>query len=173
LNAELQLWEGSYPATVAIKRAYQPTQQRTPAGLFAYVFQINNKRYGWQSSSDEYNETDKLMVHTEKYIIEKTLQISAQSITEIDAEYTAGDVAESLAAHINSSAIIERFELLKIGILRVTNVRHPHFINDRDRYEGDPSFDFVITYRQEIETTGTSVDNINGEVYSECSLPPP
>ncbi len=173
INTEFALWEAIYPDSVNIRRSFQPTQQRTPEGFFAYLFQISNKRYGWQSGHDSYNAGNDNFDHIERYIINKTLQISTQAITDPSAERTSGDIAESLAAWFGSQAVVDRLKSQDIEILRITDIRHPHFDNDLGRYEGDPSFDFVLSYTQEIESTTAPVDNINGDVYNDASLPTP
>lgn len=173
LESELEVWAESYSEDVQIRRGFQPTQQRTPEGFFAFIFQTNNKRYGWQGSNDEYNSGDSVMEHSERYIINKFLQISTQAITKVDAVTTAGDVAESIAAYLQSQVFVERLLEQEIEILRITEVRHPHFVNDADRYEGDPSFDFVISYTQVTQTEGVAVDNITGNLYNECTVPVP
>ena len=181
IKAELAIWETGYPDSVVVKRGFEPTQQKTPVNFFAFIFQINNHRYGAQGHSDKFNPIDNQIDHTERYIINKTLQISTQAITDLDAERTSGDVAErtsgdvaeSIAAHLGSQLVIQRLKTQGLGIFRITDVRHPHFDNDVDRYEADPSFDFVLSYTQEIESVGIAVDNINGVVTDTCSLPPP
>ena len=34
-----------------------------------------------------------------------------------------------------------------VGILRVTDIINPYFVDDRDNFEASPSFDFVLTYQ--------------------------
>lgn len=173
LKDELALWEATYPDSVIVKRAFQPTQQSTPTGFLAYVFQIHNKRYGWQSGSDKFNPTTDTIDHTERYIINKFLQISTQAITDPEALRTAGDVAESIAAWLGSQEVINRLKSQEVEIFRITDIRHPHFTNDLERYEGDPSFDFILSYTQEIVSITPPIDNINGEVINDGALPPP
>ena len=173
LKDELALWEATYPDTVIVKRSFQPSQQSTPTGFIAYVFQINNKRYGWQSGNDKFNPNTDSIDHIERYIINKFLQISTQAITDPEAERTAGDVAESIAAWFGSQEVIARLKSNEVEIFRITDVRHPHFVNDLERYEGDPSFDFILSYTQEIESTTLPIDNINGQVINDGALPPP
>jgi hypothetical protein len=167
LDDELELWSLTFPAGVSIRRGFQPTQQNTPTGLIAYIFQIMNERFGFQGSSDAWNGGTGKMDHTERYTVNKTLQISTQALTGVDAEYTSGDVAESIAAWFNSQVVIERMNAQKIGVIRITQVRHPHFVNDQDQYEGDPSFDMMITYCQEVKTDGVAIDSISGDIYND------
>lgn len=173
LDDEFEIWSENYPVEVAIRRGFQPTQQNTPTGLIAYIFQIMNERHGFQGSSDAWDSDLQAIAHTERYTVEKTLQISTQAITDPDNDYTSGDVAESIAAFFNSQAVIERLTAQKIGVIRITQIRHPHFVNDQDQYEGDPNFDMVITYCQEVQSEGVVVDNISGNIYNEDTVPVP
>lgn len=173
LQDELALWEATYPDSVIVKRSFQPSQQSTPAGFVAYVFQINNKRYGWQSGSDKFNSGTNSIDHIERYIINKFLQISTQAITDPKALRTSGDVAESIAAWLGSQEVILRLKSQEVEIFRITTIRHPHFTNDLDRYEGDPSFDFILSYTQEIESITPPIDNIDGQLINDGALPPP
>ena len=172
LDEEFNLWEASYSETVAIRRGFQPTQQSTPAGYFAYLFQIMNKKYGWQAGIDTWNSGTSTMDHVERYIINKTIQVSTQDITDPSSiGATSGDVAESIAAWLNSFPVINRLKSRGVEILRITDVRHPHFVNDFNNYDGNPNFDFIISYTQEVQSEGVAVDNVRGNLYNECSVP--
>lgn len=69
-------------------------------------------------------------------------------------QLTASDLA-NLAAHImQSTDTVAQLEAKGIGVLKVKQVRNPYFVDDRQRYEASPSFDFTISNQQ---TTITGV----------------
>lgn len=173
LNTELNIWEQEYSESVTIKRSFQPTQQKVPTSFFAYLFQIHNRRFGWQGSEDIWDDETETMIHVDRYIYNKTIQLSTQTITSPKSQFTSGDVAESIAAYLMTPKVISSWKAQGMEIIRIIDVRHPHFVNDANRFEGDPSFDFVLSYTQEIESTGVAVDNVSGSVYNDSSLPLP
>ena len=173
LKNELNIWEVGYVDSVTIRRAFQPSQNKTITDFLASIFQISNKRYGFQGSTDKFNTDLDQMEHFERYIYNKTLQISTQQLTEDTTVRTAGDAAESLASYLQSQAFIDRIVEQGIEILRITEVRHPHYETSSGQYRGDPSFDFVLSYTQEIMTVIDGITEVNGEVRAVESLPPP
>jgi hypothetical protein len=59
---------------------------------------------------------------------------------------TESDVLDAVAGIINSDSFLAAMQAQGVGILRITDLRNPHYTNDRDRYAADPSFDVVFTH---------------------------
>lgn len=169
LITSLDTWASGFniqnDTNITINRAYQPLQNSVDEPLAAYIFKINTKRYGFQGSSNVFNSGSDLLDHAEIYTIEETYQISSQAVnnTSVDA-VRAVDIAESISAYFQSVSTIQNFTDQRIGIFRITNIRQNHFVNDFNRYEPNPNFDFTITYTQQIITENTGLTVIDGEL---------
>lgn len=150
---------------IVVNRSFQPFQNSVDEPLAVYIFKINTKRYGFQGSSNVFNSGSGLLDHDEIYTLEETYQISSQAVsnTNVDA-VRAIDIVESVSAYFQSVSTIQDFTDQGIGIFRITNIRQNHFVNDFNRYEPNPNFDFSITYRQQITTQNTGVTVIEGEL---------
>lgn len=144
---------------VTLKQANQPTQQginlTSPA---VYFYKIGDRRYGHVYRNDKWDPVSSTMIHTETQQYETTFQISSlvlQDPTNTSA-YTASDLVNSVAQIMQSSNTIQTLWDNNIGILRITDIRNPYFVDDRDQFEASPSFDFVLTHEQ----TSTIVDPV-------------
>lgn len=63
---------------------------------------------------------------------------------------TASDVANLGCYILQSVPAIQTLEAQGVGVLKIQSVRNPYFSDDRQRYEGAPSFDFTLTHKQTI-----------------------
>ena len=138
-----------------IKQAFQPTNQGVNTGPTAYLYKIGDHRYGSVQCSDVWNQTSSTIVHTEIEQYETTFQISALATQNpaTPTQYTASDILNLIASILQSQVTIATFEAQGMGILRVADVRNPYFLDDRQRYEANPSLDFVLTHKQIITST--------------------
>lgn len=131
-----------------IKRAYQPTQQGAEKGPTWYCHKMPDRRYGHLQRTDVWDEVNERMVHTESQKYESDFQVNAMfkaNPADIRA-YTASDLANIAASIMQSDATIALFRDKKVGLLRITEVRNPYFLDDKDQNEESPSFDFTVTY---------------------------
>lgn len=103
---------------------------------------------------------------TQQY--ETTFQIMALSTQypETPNAYTASDIVNAVAYCLQCDSAIETLENQGVGVLRVTDVRNPPFIDDRDRYEFGPSFDFTLTHKQIITNTIPVLETEEIAIYS-------
>lgn len=121
---------------------------------------IGARRYGHVKREDAPDPVvPSLMVHTETQLYETTIQVSALAkpppvtgAPDVN-EPTAPDLANQACTVMQSDATIAALRVLGIGVLRITDVRTPHFRNDRDQFEASPSFDFILTHKQVTVTT--------------------
>lgn len=148
-------------SSVIITQAYQPTNQGIPEQPALYVFKIgNDRRIGHPERKDEWVPADPSAVppvlahekHTETTWYESDFQISATSIKnpKDTAPLTAGDLANLAAGIMQGNAAMDGLRARGIGILRVREVRNTPFIDDKARFETNPSFDFTLTHEQVI-----------------------
>lgn len=138
-----------------LKQAFQPTLQGVNTQPTAYLHKVGDRRVGFVFRSDVWDADAGQMVHTEQQVYETTFQVSALATQDpkTPAQYTASDVLNLLASILQSSAAIEAFEAEGVGIERISEVRNPYFMDDRQRYEACPSLDFTLSHSQIIATT--------------------
>lgn len=143
------------PFAVAVKQKYQPTQQGAKVGPVLYVFKVGDTRRGWVQRKDVYDpdadEGRGAFRHLESQWYETTFQCSALSRQDPadPNSVTASDLASAGCDIMQSDAMMGRLRLSGVGVLRVDAVRNPYFVDDAERNEADPSFDFVVTHKRE------------------------
>lgn len=142
-------------ADLPVKQAYQPRNQGVNIEPTAYLFKIGDKRYGFRTKTNVWDADISRMVHVETQVYESTFQISALAIQNprTPSAPTASDILNSIAYILQSDTTIETFESQNVGILRVMDIRNPYFMDDKNRYEASPSFDFILTHKQIISST--------------------
>ncbi|GAB3484405.1 phage gateway protein [Azotobacter salinestris] len=129
---------GDTSTTVA--QAYQQGQQgRMDAGL--YFFTVTAHRHGWQARRHVYDPDADETVTEESQVIETTFQIFGLGPQAEDITHTAAMVCNSLF-------FVEGMRAGGAGVQRVGDVRNPIIQNDRGQFEGNPSFDLIVTTRQ-------------------------
>lgn len=138
-----------------VKQAFQPTQQGLNTCPTAYLYKLYDHRMGFPYRGDVWNPATSQMVHTELQQYETTFQISALATQDpkTPTQYTASDILNLIAYILQSSVAIAVFEAQGVGIERVTQVRNPYFLDDRQRNEAAPNLDFTMTHKQIIAST--------------------
>jgi hypothetical protein len=141
-----------------IKQAFQPTRQGIDTQPTAYLYKIGDRRYGFTRRNDCWNPNANQMVHTETQQYETTFQLSALATQNprTPNQYTASDILNLCGSILQSAPAIQAFQSQGVGIERVTDVRNPYFLDDREQSEAAPSFDFVLTHKQIIRS-GTPI----------------
>jgi hypothetical protein len=143
---------------VITQQSNQPTMQGINTLPTVFFFKVGNKRYGFLGRQDTWDPVHNIMVHTETQIYETTFQVNALVLQypHNPYGYTASDLVNEVASIMqsdNTRAILLQDNVM---ILRITDIRNPYFVDDRDQFEAIPSFDFTLTYPQ----TRTSQDPI-------------
>lgn len=149
---------------VTLDQAYQPVRQgvnvKPPS---AYIFKLFDKRDG--SPAQEYLWDDVKNVETKTITqqMQTTFQITALNTPDPknNTQYTASDIANLLAAILQTSETIEMLTKAGVGILNITDVRNPFFSDDHDRWEASPSFDFVLTHKQVLTGSSPTITDVN------------
>lgn len=136
---------------VPVKRANQPTQQGANSGNTVYFYPIANRRYGYLGRFYNWDSVHSVMVHDETQYMESSFQISTlvRQYPTQPALYTAYDLAYEVSSILQSDATIVTLNNAGVGILRITDIRQPYFVDDRDNFEASPSFDFTLTYQND------------------------
>lgn len=146
---------------VITKQSNQPTQQGINTSPTIYFFKVSGRRYGFLGRYDKWNSTQ--MTHTENQYMEATFQIMALVLQNpiTPNQYTASDLVYEVSSIMQSDNTRDILNESGIGILRVTDLLNPYFLDDRDQFEASPSFDFTLTYlnsRQSVSPIITNYD---------------
>jgi len=134
---------------VLVKQAYQPTLQGVPTNRAIFLSKILAPRYGYPGVTDTYNPGDDDFDTVESIWRSPTFQIAGlatQDPTDITS-LTASDIVEKAADILQARSSRQTLLASGIGIQRIQDIREIYFIDDRDRHEQIPSFDFTISYR--------------------------
>lgn len=142
--------------TVSVLQSNQPTHQGLMAtGPSVYIYKIGDHRHGTPLKKDTWNSTTQLESHVEREVIESTYQFTAlapldpSSLTQL----TASDIARAAASILQHSTSQSTFSASNVGILRITDIRNPYFVDDQDQFKQSPSFDLVLTHEEEYTST--------------------
>lgn len=130
----------------------QPTQQGLEWGPGVYLEKLFDNKYGWPSSSLQFNATDLTYDDDSNQVMETTYQVSSLAIqdpTRIDLP-TAADIVNHLSGWLSHPSIIQAFKQRDVGLLRVSKVQNVPFEDDRGRFEYHPSFDVVLRHNQSL-----------------------
>lgn len=137
-----------------VKQNYQPTQQGAQTGPTLYVHKVGDRLVGHMARRDvwvpEADEGNGAFVHEERQWIETTFQVTALATLDPNTPNmpSASDLANVGSGIIQSDSMLARMRAVNVGVLRVSEVRNPQFLDDRDRNETSPSFDFVLTHER-------------------------
>lgn len=153
-------------AGVAIKQAFQPRKQGVNTQNTVYLFKITSRRIGHQGRRFDYNAGNNNFDGTENYWLEATFQLTALIERDIQdsSSLTAYDIADLCAGILQTENARKQLIQSDIGILRIGEVRNPYSIDDRDQFDQDSSFDFVLTYNQTIASTVPVADPIEADI---------
>lgn len=145
---------------VTVQQANQPTQQGAPSGPVIFTQIVGSRRFGFLKRESKWLKppevSEPIMQHIERQYMETRFQIDALAIqdpTDLVGP-TASDLLDRAASIMQSDATRAYLRTKGIGILRVTEERNPYFMDDKERFEASPSFDFILTH----ERTEISLD---------------
>jgi hypothetical protein len=147
---------------IVVQQSNQPTQQGIPTAPTVYFYKLANKRYGYLGRQDVWDPIGSAMVHTETQYVESTFTVSAlvlQVPASTTTTYTASDLVNDVASILQSDSTIVTLNNSGIGILRVSDIRNPYFVDDRDQFEASPSFDFTLVYAQARVSTNPVIES--------------
>jgi len=142
-------------AGVQLVRNFQPLPAGATTGPTVYFVKITDKRYGSSKRKDVWNIPDEQFDHAEIQTYETSYQFSAwipQDVADPD-RLTESDILNIVSGIMQSDTILQAFRAAGVGVIRVTEVRNPYEVDDRNRFEAVPSFDIVFTHTRERVTT--------------------
>lgn len=142
---------------VIVTQGAQPTTQGATSQPQVTFTKILAKRFGFQGRKFAFNVGAANFTKTESWYLRATYQLNA--LIRQDAgdanSLNAYDVLDFCAGTLQTEET--RIMLLEtgtgIGLERVTDIRTPRSFDDSDRFNMDASFDFVLTYQNNIDST--------------------
>lgn len=142
-------------ADVLLTRNFQPTQQGATTGPAVYFVKLFDKRYGQTARKDTYQPTPGDFTHAERQQYETTYQFSAMvpQLPVSATSLTESDILNMVSGIMQSDTILQAFRAAGVGIQRITEVRNPYVVDDRDLFEATPSFDIVFTHSRDVVST--------------------
>jgi len=151
---------------VIVKQKYQPTMQGTNVGPTVYFYKLGDVRYGFPQNISYWDSVANQETHLMVQCFKTTFQVSALviSVPTNTATYTASDLVNDVCMILQAENTLNALNLAGISILRVQDITNPYFIDDQDRYEASPSFDFTLTYQQVIKTIDPVVSSITNTI---------
>lgn len=135
---------------VEVKQSYQPTQQGVSNTPVIYFFKVSDHRYGFPKRTAAYDPIAGVTNLTTITYYETTFQINGlvvQDPTNING-ITASDLVKITAEILQHDIALDILHAAEVGIERITDIRNPYFLDDRNRFEASPSFDFTLTHKQ-------------------------
>lgn len=151
---------------VLILQAYQPTQQGVPEDRVVYIHKIATPRYGHPIEKSVYNESNDNFDVNETFWRTPSWQFSARAQQEPDdlTGLTASDLADTVADILQQSSTIDALLTDGIGIEKITDVRIIRELNEKDRFEENPSFDVTLSYQKTYVSTVPAVDIVEHNI---------
>jgi hypothetical protein len=156
----------TYGITIGVEQSYKPTNHGANTLPTIYIHKLFDKRYGFVKKSEMWNSLTSVFDHHETQQYETAFQINALAIlnpADINSK-TASDLVNYAAAAMQSDYMQANLLAAGVGILRVTEIRNPYFVNDLNRFEASPSFDFVLTHKQDLTSTTQEVKSVEYNV---------
>lgn len=146
--------------TVVVRQSFVPTQFGAQSAPAVYCFKIHDHRYAFPERVNQWNTS--VMDLTETQWMETMFQVlswAPQDPTDTTLP-TASDLANITAQIMASDSTRATLKASNVGILRIAEVTNPYFIDDKNRHEANPSFDFTLTHRRVLTSTVPSTATI-------------
>lgn len=153
---------------ITLDQSYQPVRQGVENKASAYVTKLYDVRFGSPENSYIWDAEKNIETKTMTQVMLSTFQITALNIPHPanSTQYTASDIANLISATLQSDIAVEMFTKEGVGILNITEIRNPYFLDDKDRWEASPSFDFTLTHKQILSGTAPTITDVNFKTLS-------
>lgn len=141
-----------YGNEVVIRQSYQPAKTSVPDKITIYIHKIYTHFYGNVRSRYDISEINDgfdnkiLRWYIDMYQIDALGSITSRN----DTLYTPHDMLSDLLNYFNSDTVLQRFSESDLFLDQLSHLRQGYFVDDRDLYEMNPSFDLSFTYQNEI-----------------------
>jgi len=151
---------------VTIHQAYQPIKQGPDTLRSVYLHKITSQRVGHQGKKHDFNSGNDNFDVIEKYWLAVTFQLMSlvsQDITD-ENSITAYDVTDLCAAILQTEATRKALLNDNISIERIGQILVSFSVDDKDEFDLDPTFDFVLLYEQILTSTVPKIDTFEADI---------
>lgn len=140
---------------VGLIRGNQPRQQGAPSGPFVSFWKITERNVGSPKRGQVWNALTGVFDAALTQACAATYQFQAlvPQNPATPSQPSESDVLQEFRAIMQTDAALAAFRAQGIAIERITDVRNPFFVDDRDRFEAAPSFDVVLTFDRQLAST--------------------
>lgn len=149
-----------------VKQGYQPTTQGRVTHCL-YFWSLPDAPEGWQYRRHVTDPNTLLTTTEESQIIASSFQVGAlvpDDPTNL-TQKTAKDLTVLARMVVQSQPFLRAMTAENVGVRRPSDVRNPQFVNDRDQYEFNPSFDFTVTHKQVIIQLTNSIERVEVNIH--------
>lgn len=153
---------------VTIMQGFPPTRQGLPSGATVLVSKLPDVPRGHTKRDSVWDFDESVMRHVEEQVYEATFQINAL-VPQVPIDVstpTSADLARACRAVMQSSKTLGLLYAARVGILRINEIRNTPFVDDKQRNEYDPSFDFTLTHTDRFESTDDVATRVECNVYT-------
>jgi hypothetical protein len=151
---------------VTIHQAYQPIKQGPDSSRSIYLHKITSQRVGHQGRKYNFNPGDDDFDEVEKYWLSVTIQLMplvSQDITD-ENSITAFDVIDLCAAILQTRQARKTLLDSGISIEKIGQITVGFSIDDKDQFDLDPSFDFILLYEQTLSSKAPKVNTFDADI---------
>jgi hypothetical protein len=151
---------------VIVRQSYVPTQFGAQSAPTLYCVKIHDHRYGSLGAQFNYDTVGAQENLTETQFMETSFQIQGwviQDPTNLTIP-TASDLTNAAAFILASAASRATLKQNNVGILRISEVANPYFIDDKSRFEASPTFDFTLTHRSIVNSVVPSTNEFDLQI---------
>lgn len=141
--------------------------QHTIGGFLKPLILINkvgSTNLSWGGEDYNYKETNDKLYRIEQLLQEVMFQVTCLKRDNMDDANSATDAVIKLQMYLNGQAGLAKATELGIQLGRISNARHPVWVDEGQAYESAPSFDLTVYMRQEIEMLQEGIDEIVNQV---------
>jgi len=151
---------------VEIRQAYQPIKQGPSSSRSVYLHKIISKRIGHQGRKHTYNPGNDNFDVQEKSWRGATIQLMSSVSQDITDEnsLTAYDIADTCSMILQSMKAIKELKTYGLSTERIRDINQTFPLDDKDQFDLDPSFDFVLLYEQTLSSTVPKVETFEGDI---------
>lgn len=161
-RAIVALLTPTFAGIAGVRQGWQPFQQNTPTNPVVFFSLVSAVMTGTPSRSDAWDADTQKMVHIEAQQMEVMYQINAlgkRSQTETDIP-TSYDLVRMACRRLQSDAGIAELRSKGISIFKITDIRNPSFLNDKEQFTQNSSADFDVSYTEVIITPMETINSV-------------
>ncbi|MDR1367915.1 MAG: hypothetical protein LBJ76_04265 [Candidatus Accumulibacter sp.] len=154
-------------AGVSVRQNFQPVQQGRATESCVYMTKISDRRHGSLGIHTIYDTEIEEIARRETQVIESAFQftgLASERNPADDEELTAADILKTAAAVMQGEDFRRALLSSGVQVLRIQEIRNPTMVNERDRFEFQPSFDVVFTHNDEFIARDPVVDRFDWKI---------